>query len=260
MAGFKPHIGLENNGGVPVNIQDQYTAIFHRFFMTEDKTDIVLTSPAAKDSDVLNISAGHGFTGSGEFILINYDNYTQQVKILSATTNSIIMDGLIGMELPVSGTQIIRGIVDMNIDASGTSKTFYCRIGANADPVDIKRLHVFMLTNTAGDDSKYGNGAELTNGCYVRFEDGVSVNLGRYRKNYDYLQYGADAADNYTDKAGGGLFSAQFPFDLLKTFGVVIRLTKNDSLSFTINDDLTSSTQGLAEHRVVGTGQITLNE
>ena len=55
--------------------------------MTEDKTDITLTSAASKDDTTLSVSAGHGFTAGGEYMLINYGSYFQQSKVTSVATN-----------------------------------------------------------------------------------------------------------------------------------------------------------------------------
>lgn len=242
---------------IDVWIQDQTTAPFHRYFMTEDKTDITLTSSASKDDTILSVSAGHGFTATGEYMLINYGNYFQQVLVTSVSTNDITIKTPIGIDLPaISAVQIIRGSIEMNIDGSVTPVVFYCRPGNNSDPVDIQNLHVFMEDNIEGDDSKYGGISALTNGSFVRFTDGVNQNLGNYKCNADFIQYGGDSS--YTSKAGGGNYSMDFHYNLKEKYGIVFRLDSdlNGVLQFTVNDDLTA----LLKHRIVAIGQLTLGE
>lgn len=246
---------------VDVWIQDQTTPPFHRFFMTEDKTDIILTSPISKDDTVINVSAGHGFVFPStpvQYMLINYGNYIQQSKVTGVSTNAITIESPVGIDLPISGCQIIRGIICMNINgdagAGGTETTYYCRIGANASPVDIQHLQVFMRDGSDGDQSTYGGITALTNGTFVRLEDGVDQNLGLYKANIDFVQFGAHAT--YNDKAPSGEYSFDFSFDMKETYGVVFRLDQSTVLKCVIRDNLT----GLIEHKIVAIGQTTLGE
>lgn len=246
---------IEDNGAVPVNIQDQVTPPFHRYLMTEEKTDIALTAPILKGVDVIPVSSGHGFI-AGHTMLILYGDLFHQSEVVSVSTDNITITSPVPIGLPITGTQIIRGSIEMNINGSVTPVTFYCRPGANASPIDIKHFHVFMIDATEGDDSLYGGLAALTNGSFVVLTNGVDINLGNYKKNQEFKQFGGEPT--YTDKAGGGQFSMDFSFNLIEVYGIVLRLEpdKNGLIAFTVNDDLT----GLVEHRVVATGQITFNE
>lgn len=238
--------------------QDQTTAPFHRYFMSEDKTDITLTSAIIKNDTEINVSVGHGFTAGGEYMLINYGNYIQQTKVISVTDDLIEIESPVGIDIGVTGCQIIRGIIEMNADYSASPKTFYCRIGANANAVDIQHLHLFMLDQSPMDEAKYGGIAALTNGfgTFVRREEkGVGQNLGYFKSNSGFKQFGG--ISTYDEKAPSGFYSVDFSFNIKETYGVVFRLWDNsDYISMTINGNLS----GLDLHRLVATGQITLGE
>lgn len=244
-----------NQKEIDVWVQDQSTPPFHRYFMTEDKTDITLTSPITKDDTVINVSSGHGFT-TNDHMLINYGSYFQQSMVTNVATDAITIETPVGINIPITGTQIIRGSIEMNVDGSTTPVTYYCRIGAYSDPIDIQHLQVFMRDGSDGDYSSYGGiSGGLTNGSFVRFTDTVDQNLGNYKNNGEYIQFGAEA--NFNTKAPAGEYSVDLAFNLKETYGVVFRLVDNTyALTFTVQDDLTP----LIEHRVVATGQVTLGE
>lgn len=250
--------GFEHNRQKEIDSwsQDQSTPPFHRYFMTEDKTDITLTSPVTKDDTVINVSSGHGFTGGGEYILINYGDYIQQSKVISVATDAITIGAPIGMDLPTVGVQIIRGVIDMNVDGATTPTTFYCRLGAGATPVDVQHLHVFMRHSGDADASKYGDLAALTNGIFVRKEDGIDQNLGVYKTNQDFIEFGATSS--YNDKAPAGQYSSDFSFCVKQIYGVVLRLDprENGILKVIVRDNLST----LLSHRITATGQQTLGE
>lgn len=234
--------------------KNKTTPPFHRYFMTEDKTDITLTSPITKGESVINVSAGHGFTGLGEYCLINYLSVTQQSKVISVTDNAITLASPFCCSIPVEGTEIIRGSIEMNVNGATTPVIFYCRPGTNATPIDVQHLHVFMRDGSDGDQSTYGGLSALTNGSFVQYTDGVDINLGIYKKNQDFVEFGG--AVTYNEKAPSGEYSTDFSFDMLSKYGIVFRLDPalNGALTFTVQDNLT----GLINHRVAAIGQTIL--
>lgn len=247
-------IKVDTDGVLDVNVQDQTSGPFHRYFMTEEKADITLVDTISVDDTSFVASSSHGFV-VGKTALILYGDYYQQSEVTSVDNDTIGIESMIGIEIPPTGTQIIRGSIEMNVDGS-TPVTFYCRTGANSQPVDIQHIHVFMQDNAEGDDSKYGGITALAKGTFARFTDGINQNLGNYKENSDFVEYGANSS--YTNKAGGGNYSMDFAFDIKDIYGVVFRLdpAENGLLSITIRDNLTD----LLLHRVVATGQITVGE
>lgn len=248
-----PYVRIAND--VDVWIQDQVTPPFHRFFMSEDKTDILLTSDAEKDTTILELSSGHSVTPSST-ILLNQGNLVYQcISVVSVTGNSVTVCNPLPITFYASGTTVTSGSIAMNIDGSITPKTFWCRIGPNAEPLDIVRLSVYMEDNLEGDNSKYGGLDALTNGTFARYHNAMDFNLGRFHNNSDFIYRGGAAV--YTNKAGGGNYSMSFEFDLKHIYGIVLRLyPPNGAISVTVNDDLS----GLLDHKMVAYGQVTLGE
>lgn len=240
--------------GLDIWVQDQTTPPFLRYFMTEDKTDITLTSVVSKDDTVISVSSGHGFTAGGEYILIMYGDYAQQSKVLNVSDNDITIESPIGINLPIENVQIIRGSIEMNVDGSSTPVTFYCRIGNNARPIHIQHMHVFMTDATEGTDVLYGGATALTNGLFVRKENEIGINLGVYKSNQDFLQFGSGNGHNYIERVLGTDFGMNFPFELKKNYGVVLQLSNSQEyIKAVVRDNLTV----LTSHRIVATGHTT---
>ena len=75
---------------IDVVVQDSVSPLFQYFMMDELKTDITLTAPVAIGAEVVNVSAGHGFTGAaGEHITLFENNRYLQLAVTGVATNAI---------------------------------------------------------------------------------------------------------------------------------------------------------------------------
>jgi len=235
--------------------QDQITAPFHYYLMREDKTDITLVSTVTIGEDTFIASASHGFTAGGEFVSI-FDNerYTQ-VEVMAVSDDTITIASPFAYAFSTAST-VIRGSVDMNVDADTTSQEFVFNFRNGTIPVDIQHIHVSLQHTTAGDDSKFGDLTELTNGVYFRIEDGTTANLGNYRINQDFRDFGSTVT--YADKAGGGNHSTGAEFNIKEVYGIVFRIDPTDSTIFKarVRDDLSN----LVRFRIPLMGQFTEGE
>lgn len=248
-------ITTEPGESVDVFIQDQTTPPIQYYLMNELKTDITLTSDIAVDDTVISVSAGHGFTGTGEYMVIRSGQSYIQSKVISVATNDITIQIPSNQIYTVANTEVLRGNIEMNVNGSVTPVVF--RFPATGtEPVDIKTIIVNIHSNTASDDSKFGDLVALTNGLLARKIDNLITNLGIFIRNGDFREYGANI--NYTDKAGGGDFSTVVTFDMLEIYGVVIRLdpTTNDQFTALVQDNLST----LTRVRISVMGQITTGE
>jgi len=113
-----------------------------------------------------------------------------------------------------------------------------------------------MINASEPDDSKFGNIAELTNGILARKENTSIQNLGIYRKNADYRNFGHTIS--YSDKAGGGAYSTALTLGVSKVYGVAIRVRPSidEKLKVVVRDNLT----GLTNMRVSLLGHYTQGE
>lgn len=245
-------------GGIDVNIQDQTTPPVQYYLMSEQKTDITLSTAIEKDTITFNVSAGHGFSTASSHYMSIWDNQRYfQSKISAVSTNQISVEIPTASSFTTNAT-VIRGIIDMNIDASSTAVNFdFCPRNSTI-AIDIRKATVTMQHTVAGDDSKFGGITALTSGMYFRQYNGITLNLGNYKNNQNFREHGA--VITYTDKAGGGNNATNITFDIVDHYGVVLRVDPrtNDCLRAVIRDDLSTTT--LIQLRIGVFGQLTQGE
>jgi len=216
-----------NNGGIDVNIQSQTSTLFQFLLMNEQKTDITLTSPIEIDDEVVNVSAGHGFTGAaGEVMVGRLGDAFFQLRVISVSTNAITVESPADIAYPIEGTTIIRGNVNMNINGASTPVDF--KYSFNGDtgatiPIDIQTV-VFSFQSgvTVPDDGTFGGIAALSLGLLIRKVDGQNVGLGNYTQNQEFRDVGGVV--EYTSKAPSGAYATNVRIDIEESFGQVIRL------------------------------------
>lgn len=202
--------GLNNLHEIDVNIQSQINQIVQFFLMSEDKSDIGLTSPAAKDAVTLAMTSGHGFTtgstGYEDWIAIWENGNFDQSQVISVAGDNI------GIRVPLArayttAAVIVRGKINMSVDGSVTPKKFYFRPRQSTVPFDISTEMVIMAHSADTDDGKFGGVAALTNGMLYRRVNGYTENLGNYRMNQSFRDRGWDVS--YPTKAPSGTFATE---------------------------------------------------
>jgi hypothetical protein len=241
---------------IDVFIQDQDSPPFQYYLMREDKTDITLTSPVSKNDTVVSVSAGHGFTATGEQIVIMENGLWIQTEVKSVATNDITLVSPSGVAF-TTGATVIRGVIDMNVDASGAEQEFVFNMRQSIIPIDVQCAHIIIWNvSVAGDDGKFGDLAALTNGVRFLKANTVDQNLGVYKSNSDFREFGAGV--EYTDKSGAGTYAVNMVFRLKETYGIVIRIDPRttDILKAVVRDKLDT----LNRFRVSVIGQLTVGE
>ena len=215
---------------VDVNIQSQTSPLFQYSLMDEQQTGITLTSPITADDIVFNVSAGHGFVGPitapGEHIVVRRGDLFTQIAVKSVAVNAITIVMPTDHDFPVSGTTVIRGNINMNIDGATTPTDFKfpLTIASGAViPIDISSIIMTMQHGSnVPDDAKFGGLPALTEGLYFRIVNGDRLNLGNYQNNQQFRDIGADV--NYTDKAPAGTNGTIMTLPIEDIFKQVIRL------------------------------------
>ena len=261
-------IGNEPGGHqkeIDVHIQSQTSQLFQYFLINEQKIDIMLTAPISMDDEVINVSAGHGFTGaSGEYIVIRNGDIFTQSKVIGVVTNAITIEMPVSVDIPVTAG-VMRGNINMNVDGSSTSVDFKytsnCCGSENAlIPIDIGTVIITMQHGAnVPDDGKFGGLAALTNGIYFRKENGERVSLGNYISNQSFKDVGADV--EYTQKAPAGTNATNITFDIERIFGQVVRVNPrtNDFILAKIRDDIDIGS-GMAKMSISLVGSFTSGE
>lgn len=245
----------DGNKKLDVYINDQTTPPIQYYLMREDKTDITLTSAIVTGDDIINVSSGHGFTATGEFVAVFDNNRFMQCKVKAVNTNAI------SLQIPAThdfseASVVVRGSIGMNVNGSITPQEFVFNLRRCIVPVDIDTYIIKIVHATEADDSKFGNITALANGVLFRKQNDLRQNLGNYQANSDFKEFGASV--EYTSKAGGGAYGTSIVSDIRNTYGVVIRVRPNDNeiLEAIVRDDLSS----FSKLRISVLGQYTMGE
>ena len=246
---------------IDVLIQDSVSPLFQYFMMDEQKTDITLTAPVAIDDEVVNVSAGHGFTGAaGEHIVMYENNRYLQLAVTGVATNAISIAEPSTVAYTVADAAVVRGNILMNVDGSSTPVEFLTKLRNFTVPVDISSVVITMQHGTnVPDDGKFGGLAALTKGIYWHKHDGAVFSLGNYTMNQDFRDVGGSV--EYTTKAPAGTNATNITFDIKEIFGQVIRLDPriNDFMKAVVRDNINSGA-GMAKLTTSFIGSYTVGE
>ncbi|MCK5604101.1 hypothetical protein KAR91_19595 [Candidatus Pacearchaeota archaeon] len=222
-----------------VVIQDSTSPLFQYFLMNEQKTDITLTSPASVGDEVINVSAGHGFSGvAGEQVTLFENNRYTQLRVTGVATDAISIEEPITIAFTTDAI-VIRGNVLMNVDGSGADVEFICTLRDFIIPIDISKIIITMQHGTnVPDDGNFGGLPALAKGVFFKKENDSTFSLGNYIQNQDFKDTGGVV--EYTSKAPAGTNATNIVFDIKTTFGQVIRIhpAANDIIKGIIRDNI----------------------
>jgi hypothetical protein len=236
-----------SDGAFDVFIQDQTSPLFQNYLIQEQKTDIKLTSAVSVDDNVINVTAGHGFTAaSGVMLNIREGNKSIQAEVIGVATNAITIDLKSDYAFSLSA-RVIRGNKNMNVDGSSADVEFKMTMCQEATiPIDISKVIISMQHGAnVPDDAKFGGLTALTNGVYFRKVNSSRINLGNYKNNKDFIDLGAVVT--YSEKAPAGTNGTNIVFNIKDVFGQVIRIDPRvgEYLIGVVRDDIAAS-EGMA--------------
>lgn len=241
---------------IDVWIQDQSTPPFQVYLLREDKTDITLTSDVSAGDTVVNVSSGHGFTAGGESLALHeVDNHFQS-KVKSVATDAITLYEPVGKDYSTNAV-VVRGSIEMNVNGT-TPQTFTLNLRDGLTPIDFQYVQITIHNaSAAGDDATFGDLTALTNGLRFYADYGELSNLGLFRANSDFREYGAEVI-YHARAGGGGTYGVDITFDLKRAYGIVLRL--DPRLPMTLNSMVQDNVSTLNRLRVSLMGQYTTGE
>lgn len=236
---------LEENGGVPVNVQDQSTRAFDiRVNQILNDTITLAVQPTAGSYD-LTLTGGHGVVATDEIAFLEQDGMPQLLfgKVLNVATNVITLDTPVPYAFSVADTSVFTYSSQLTVDGSSTTQIFKIENFFN-EAVDITRFIWHATDATSMDDAKFAGGSALTRGCVLRkrLVGGSYINYWNVKTNGDWGELAFDK--NYDDKAPAGFYgiSVRLTYGGQSKHGVVIRLSPGEAIEFLIQDDLTGLT------------------
>lgn len=178
-------VPLELNGGMPVNIQDQTTALIIASFSKEAAATTIATG-ASIDDYTITVADSTGFlNGSYISIFSVPDNRFYLGNLISVSNNDLTLDTPLDFDYPI-GAFVTSGSKNMNVNGSVTPVIFGVRnteeqVGSE---FDITRIIIHCHTDSAVDLSQFGDiVGGLTNGIVMRKVDGVYRNIFNAKTN-----------------------------------------------------------------------------
>lgn len=248
---------LNPNGGIDVNVQDQTSPPIDFFFTQLKGTPTTIAVQTSIDDYSVNVVSGAGCSVGDYVGIFNADNplnnraYFGTVTTINA--NLITLDTPVDFAFKVGDTFacFTRDINDAN--GSTTPEIFQVQVGPNAtQSIDITRLMISMLTNSAVDLNKFGDLTALVRGCVLRRVNGFTHNIWNVKTNGDIVNLAFDYTPYSASNPAQGQDGAKFRYTFAgqDKHGVAVRLNPGDSLQLIIQDDLTD----LAQFRIIAEG------
>jgi hypothetical protein len=226
---------IENNGAIPVNIQDQTSDSVNLYLHTEEATPS-LNVDALKETTTITVDSVTNIS-IGDAITIYEGMFHYQSIIVGINGNNIVLSTSLDRDFTTDAS-IIVGKWNLNLNGSSTPINAYIWAPPTGS-FDIYELICVITDNSDMDDSKFGSLNELTNGLSICKEDGDLKRLALITNNGGFYEQGF--VTEYTDKAGGGNYSFKTKKNYSITNGVAIRIdgTKNEMFRVSIRDNLT---------------------
>lgn len=243
---------------IDVFIQDQSTKSLS-LFLGNILDDVTVVTNLVKDVEVIDIETTGVVPVVGNFICLQEDGNITQVEITTVTPiagNQYTA----GISIPIDYPYTVAGgctLLDVNFNKDGSVTEVEFMVAPKAGSKwDMTRMIISMVLSSSGDDGLFGNISPLTNGMYIRKEDGAdSQNLYNAKENSDFAVEGFDIA--YPIRSGGGGSNgmrSRISFNGQDKRGVVIRLDgdKNERFKCVVRDNLT----GINKFRIKVQGHV----
>lgn len=240
---------ISRKGSVKVTSETQVGEPFSLYLTRLITEQIIVTQPVVIDTNTVYINSPV-LPVVGNTLCLKQDNRFSQTKIITVTPVSG-QNYILGVDSPFdyafqknSGCSLTSS--EMNINGSITPVRF------SISPVkltigtewDIHGFTVHIIDDATMDDTKFGGIAALAKGVVARASNGITKNLGNFKRNGDFGDLGFRS--EYVDKTGGGQYSIRAYLDLTDVYGSSIAMVSSDPQSETdyfegiIQDDLSA--------------------
>lgn len=246
------------NGGLDINIQDQYTdAIFIYFNQVLSST--TLATNAVEDAYTLEVSDATNFVIGRYLILFNPALIRfSTFFVIGVSGTTITLDSPLDVAYP-SGTFADIATIDLNVDGSGTPEIFGIR-GTTVPPgsvpieFDLTRMMYQMVTEDLVTFGLFGDLTALTRGLLFRKRDGRKKNIWNIKTNDEIALYMFDydvfQATNPAQGVNG--LKSRLTFAGQSKLGVTVRLGAGEDGEVWVQDPL----QDLVKFRILAQGHI----
>lgn len=233
----------EDNGAIPINVQDQTTKAFDFPFSKRVGDYMSLAVDGIQDAYTVTMSPGHTFAVGDSIVMQDIEaKRGMAAGVLGVAGDVLTLDMPLTFRYRAATTVVAEITSEMNVNGAVTRQTF--EVSHSLDvAIDVTRI-MFELTCTDppafqefGDIAAPG----LTRGVACRVVNGENNNLWNVKTNadlallmYDVTIYEQAQPFNVNGIAGRLTYGGQ------TKHGVVIRLAQDQPLEVIIQDDLTS--------------------
>jgi hypothetical protein len=248
---------VTNNGShIDVSVQDQTTPPVDFFFTQPPGPPTSLSaSVAIDDYDITVVSAVGCSVGDYFGVFNTAGDRAYFGEILNIATNTLTMDTPMDFAFQ-SGDVAICLDRNLGVDGSATPQIFSIEVGSGSrSSIDISRIMVSMLTDSAPSLAKFGDLTKLTRGLVLRRVNGDIRNLWNVKDNGELTNLTFDYDPKLATNPSQGQNGANFrnSFNGPDKHGTVIRLNPGDELQLIVQDDLSD----LTRFRVIAQGHFT---
>jgi hypothetical protein len=244
-------VPLDDNGGVPMNPQDQTTEPVPGYFAKEVSAFTLAANTGVSTEDVLvrqfAANPGHLIEHNpgdpDELLLLDrVANRSFYCHTTPFTGDTIKIDRPIDHNFLYSGDPPIPALgkivtTEMSVDGSTTPQRFEIRAGAI--PTDHISLVIRILSAAQPDFSKFGDQDALVYGLCLRIVNGFQRTIFNFHTIGEMYDFGADV--NIVQKAGGGEWATTAKILLKDNLGVALRIETGDVLQLVVQDAITQS-------------------
>lgn len=249
----KDRVNVGANGALDVNIQDPTSPVII-LPLSKMTNTTTLSIPAIKDAYSFTVTS---VTGSADKAFICICDSTTG-RIFWGHQIGVAVGNVISVDRPLpfafgTGVEVFFGTHNMNVNGATTTQTFCLRPGNNTVPVtiDITRIMIVMLTDSAVSLAKFGDIPALTKGITLRHVNGATNNILNIKSNVELAGMAFDfnvfEASNPVQGQDGLVSRLTF-----SKMGAVIRVGAGEDLELLINDDLSA----LGKFNIIAEGSV----
>lgn len=240
---------------IPVIMTDQTTQAIDVFF-TSKKADVTTATVATQGEHTVTLEPGQGAgLVVGDVIESRTAENFVQAEIINIAVDTITVATPWSRTFAI-GTTVGVGSPNMNVLGSQGSPVIFSIDPSVLQTIDLTRIILNFVDNSAMDFTTFGSLAKLTTGVTLRYKqsDGTFINLFNFRTNGELIERSFD--HTFQSKVGGG----EFGFVARSTWagsdkrGVAVRIDGSllEEFQIVVQDDLTT----LSQFRVVGQGHV----
>lgn len=249
---------VEENGGIPVNVQDQTTPPLDLFFTQQIAPGTMLIENTAIDDRTINVTSAINFS-VGDYVGIFSATGDNRFFFAGATG---ISGNIISLDTPLdnnftAGIAFVLPLTrDLNVDGSTTPQIFAVRGTGPLSTleIDITRIMISFITDSGVSLAEFGDIPSLDNGIVLRRTDGTTRNIFNVKNNGEIAALAFDYDPHVSTNPVQGQDGANFRFSFAgqEKHGVAIRLGPNDELQIIVQDDL----EDIQQFRMIAEGHI----